>query len=129
MASPSAGKPLRFWLILILCIAALCVAALLILRSRQETGGLVQVTQSGEVVGTYPLDEPATLRFESDNGGWNEVVIQDGAVLVTQASCPDGDCARMNLTAGTPGQIVCLPNRTVVTLKAGTSPSYDAVTR
>ena len=129
MASPSAGKPLRFWLILILCIAALCVAALLILRSRQETGGLVQVTQSGEVVGTYPLDEPATLRFESDNGGWNEVVSQDGAVLVAQASCPDQVCVRHGATSQTGDPIVCLPNGLVVEVIANeTAPQLDGVT-
>ena len=50
---------------------------------------MVQITQNGTVVGTYPLDQDTTLRVDSDNGGYNLVVIENHTVRVAEASCPD----------------------------------------
>ena len=76
MASPSPAKSLKVWLIVILGIAAVCVVAMVLLYGQRQTGGMVQITQNGTVVGTYPLDQDTTLRVDSDNGGYNLVVIE-----------------------------------------------------
>ena len=65
MPQASSGKPLRFWLLLIGLIALACVAGLVALSLHRQSGAMVQITQDGQVVGTYSLQQPRTLRYES----------------------------------------------------------------
>ena len=114
----------------VVAILAIALAFALYLPKQSGKAGTVTIQQGGSILDTYDLSrlqEPVTVTVDGPYP-LTLTLSRDG-VQVTEHSCPDGDCARMSLTAGTPGQIVCLPNRTVVTLKAGTSPSYDAVTR
>ena len=109
MASPSPAKSLKVWLIVILGIAAVCVVAMVLLYGQRQTGGMVQITQNGTVVGTYPLDQDTTLRV---------VVIENHTVRVAEASCPDQVCVRHGATDQTADPIACLPNGLVVEVVA-----------
>lgn len=112
-------RPLKFWLIILGVIAAVCVAGLVFLSLHRQPGAMVRITQDGQQVGLYPLDEPRTLRYESDHGGYNVVVIQDGTVRVSEADCPDQICVRKGATNQTADPIACLPNGLIVEVIAG----------
>lgn len=112
-------RPVKFWLIILGVIAAVCVAGLVFLSLHRQPGAMVRITQDGQQVGLYPLDEPRTLRYESDHGGYNVVVIQDGTVRVSEASCPDQICVRKGATNQTADPIACLPNGLIVEVIAG----------
>ena len=112
-------KPLGFWMVLIAVLAAVAIVGMILVHGNRHTGGAVQVTQNGETVGLYPLDEDQTLRFDSDNGGYNIVVISGGTVRVSQASCPDQVCVRKGATDQTNDPIACLPNKLVVQVVGG----------
>lgn len=112
-------RPLKFWLIILGVIVAVCVAGLVFLSLHRQPGAMVRITQDGQQVGLYPLDEPRTLRYESDHGGYNVVVIQDGAVRVSEADCPDQICVRKGVTNQTADPIACLPNGLIVEVIAG----------
>ena len=112
-------RPVKFWLIILGVIAAVCVAGLVFLALHRQPGAMVRITQDGQQVGLYPLDEPRTLRYESDHGGYIVVVIQDGAVRVSEASCPDQICVRKGATNQTADPIACLPNGLIVEVIAG----------
>ena len=112
-------RPLKFWLIILGVIAAVCVAGLVFLALNRQPGAMVRITQDGQQVGLYPLDEPRTLRYESDHGGYNVVVIQDGTVRVSEADCPDQICVRKGATNQTADPIACLPNGLIVEVIAG----------
>ena len=116
---PKKTKPLGFWMVLIAVIAAAAILGMILVHGNRHTGGAVQVTQNGETVGLYPLDEDQTLRFDSDNGGYNIVVISGGTVRVSQASCPDQVCVRKGATDQTHDPIACLPNKLVVQVVGG----------
>ena len=112
-------RPVKFWLIILGVIAAVCVAGLVLLALHRQPGAMVRITQDGQQVGLYPLDEPRTLRYESDHGGYNVVVIQDGTVRVSEADCPDQICVRKGATNQTADPIACLPNGLIVEVIAG----------
>lgn len=116
---PKKTKPLGFWMVLIAVIAAVAILGMILVHGNRHTGGAVQVTQNGETVGLYPLDEDQTLRFDSDNGGYNIVVISGGTVRVSEASCPDQVCVRKGVTDQTNDPIACLPNKLVVQVVGG----------
>lgn len=118
MAEQPTAKPLRFWLVLLVLIAALCVAGIVALHFYRQTGQLVQIVQNDQVVGTYPLQEDRTLRYDSPDGGYNIVVIQDGKVQVSEADCPDQTCVRMGATDQTAQTIACLPHKLIIKVLA-----------
>lgn len=117
------SKPMRFWLVLLGIVVVLCVAALFVLHAHRQTGALVQISQDGKLVDTVPLNENRTLRYESAAGGYNVVVIEDGMVRVSEASCPDKVCVRHGPTNQTADPISCLPNRLVVNVVADNAES------
>ena len=119
MPQASSGKPLRFWLLLIGLIALACVAGLVTLSLHRQSGAMVQITQDGQVVGTYSLQQPRTLRYESQDGGYNIVVIADGKVRVSEASCPDQVCVDQGWISDGTVPVVCLPNRLVIQIEGG----------
>ena len=119
MPQASSGKPLRFWLLLIGLIALACVAGLVTISLHRQSGAMVQITQDGQVVGTYSLQQPRTLRYESQDGGYNIVVIADGKVRVSEASCPDQVCVDQGWISDGTVPVVCLPNRLVIQIEGG----------
>ena len=112
---PKKTKPLGFWMVLIAVLAAVALVGALVLGACSAPAP----AENGEVVGLYPLDEDQTLRFDSDNGGYNIVVISGGTVRVSQASCPDQVCVRKGATDQTNDPIACLPNKLVVQVVGG----------
>ena len=112
------GKSNRFWLLLIGLFLAAAVVGLLAVQSHRQTGVLVRVTRDGQTVDTFPLSRDGTHRYESPSGGYTIVVVEDGKVRVTEASCPDKICILHGPTDQTADPIVCLPNRLVVEILA-----------
>lgn len=123
-------KSLRFWLVLLALIALVCAAGMVALHFYRQTGQLVQIVQNDQVVGTYSLREDRTLRLESQDGGYNLVVIQDGKVQVAEADCPDQTCVRMGPTDQTAQTIACLPHKLIIKVLApdGDPTQIDGVT-
>ncbi len=112
---------------------AACALLLGVFLYRPGTAGAtdtVTISQDGAQLGTYRLSqftEPAAV--EVDGPFPLTVQLSAQGAKVIRHTCPNGDCAKRALTAGTPGQLVCLPNRTVITLSGDATPEYDAVTR
>ena len=107
-------KSTRFWLCIIGVLLLAAVIGMVVIHSHRQTGAAVQVIQNGEVTDTLYLNQNGTYRYESETGGYNIVVIRDGQVSVTEASCPDQICVRHGPTDQTADPIVCLPNKLVV---------------
>ena len=88
----------------------------------------VQVVLDGEVLLSCRLDEleePVLLPVE---GAYSLTLeLSREGVRVAQTTCPGEDCLHMGTISQAGRQIICLPNRLVVTLQGGSS-FYDAVT-
>ena len=126
MASPS-PKSTRFWLVLLALVAAACLVGLLLVRAQQKPGGMVEIIWDGKTEGVFPLSEDRTLRYETDHG-YNVVVIENGTVRISEASCADQICVRHGPTDQTADPIVCLPNKLIVkVLPPNGEPQLDGV--
>ena len=105
----------------VLAAAGVLLAALFVLSGN---GKAVQVTVDGRVIATLPLDVDTEQVITGVGDSQNRLIIRDGKVTVTDASCPDGICVSHGAISR-PGQsIVCLPNRVVVTVTGG-APAVD----
>ncbi len=108
-------------LVIILAVSALMMWLCVSLFSSE--GAFAVVTVNGVETARYPLSEDREVRLECD-GGYNILVIKDGKADVTEASCPDGLCVDFHSISRSGETIVCLPNKTVVSI---VSPSEGEV--
>ena len=112
----------------ILLIFALLILALgtwgLMLSSRKD-GGEAVVTVDGAETARLPLSRDAVI-IAGGGEHTNTVVVENGEVYVSEASCPDHVCIRQGPARYDGQTIVCLPNRLVITV-SGTGGGPDAV--
>lgn len=108
----------------IILVAALLLAALLVLtvfRLAAKNGAYAVISRDGREIMRLSLSVDTERVIPSDNGGFNTVRISEGRVSVSEASCPDGICARHKPIRATNESIVCLPNRLTVYVAADSS--------
>lgn len=88
----------------------------------KSDGSIVEVTVDGEVLGTYRLDQDQTVQIQETN----VLVIQNGKADMTDANCPDRLCVHQKAISKSGENIVCLPNKVIVTI-IGTEESAEDV--
>ncbi len=93
---------------------------------RGATASQVQIWQDTVLQGTYPLNAAQSVTLPLDSSyGHNKLVIENGAVRMLEASCPDQVCVHTGAISK-PGQtIVCLPNRVVIEISGGEEVQID----
>lgn len=100
-------------IILILILLLICIGLsvyLFIPRKPQVTADIVSF---GKTIQTVSLNKNDTFTINTPGGGYNTIVIQDGKIAVTDASCPDHVCIGFGwCSSGMP--IVCLPNSLII---------------
>ncbi len=100
-------------------IAAVLTLALLIWGGwkifHPSDGGLYAVAElEGIEVGRLPLSVDGELTVDCGEGEYNRIVVKDGSVFVSEASCPDKVCVHTGKVNEPGDSIVCLPHRLVV---------------
>ena len=70
----------------------------------------------GKLVETLDLSVNATVTITGAGGGTNVLVVQDGEIWCSEASCPDKLCVKQGKKHLSTDTIVCLPNKMVVTV-------------
>ena len=107
-------------------------AALTLSHSDAGAGAKVIIESGGDIYATYPLYEDREIAVPAPNGsGENVVVIKDGMVSVTEASCRNQVCVKHRAISRSGESIVCLPNRLNVRIRSGSGEEgggYDSVT-
>lgn len=110
-------------------LAVVCVLVFFAFRMLQGSGGSsVTVTRDGEVFGTYSLSQDQRIEITDEEGKvTNVLVIEDGKASMTEADCPDKLCVHQKAISAENENIVCLPNRIVVTVTDSTEDGFDAM--
>lgn len=107
---------------LILACGILAAAAILFLITRflhQEPAAVAEVSVDGQTVASLDLHSDQEFTVESPDGGSNHLVIRDGEIWVTEATCPDKVCIHQGKISHDGEVIVCLPNRMIVQIRSG----------
>ena len=105
----------------LLFIGVLLLACGLVLAGfrlmNHTAGSSVVVTRNGETILTCPLSADRRIPIE-DSGGkiTNVLEIKNGRAKMVEADCPDGLCLHQKALSIKNENIVCLPNRVVVTV-------------
>ena len=120
-------KKTRNDIILGLAVIILAAGIWLFTELMKEDGSFAVVTVNGTESSRYSLDEDAEIRLESENGGYNILVIKNGKADITEASCPDHVCVDQRAISKTGEAITCLPNKTVITIDSKEEAEIDFV--
>ena len=114
---------------IILGIAVIILAAGIWLATEllKKDGDFAVVTVNGIETARYSLSENTEIRLESENGGYNILVIKDGKADIIEASCPDHVCVDQRAISRTGEAITCLPNKTVITIDGEEEAEIDFV--
>lgn len=105
----------------LLFIGALFLCSFIILAGfrlfNREGGTKVTISRDGEILMTCSLSGNRTIPIP-DSGGkvTNTLEIRNGKAKMVQADCPDGLCLHQKAISIKNENIVCLPNRVVVTV-------------
>ncbi len=73
-----------------------------------------EVTIDGELVETLDLSKDQDVTIHGARGGTNRLIVKDGEIWCSDASCPDHVCIRQGRQSLDGGLIVCLPNLMIV---------------
>ena len=71
---------------------------------------IVEVSVDGVVVEELDLSKDTQFVVKGYQGGTNTLVIEDGQVYITDATCPDKVCIHQGKINRSGEMIVCLPN-------------------
>jgi hypothetical protein len=109
----------------ILFMICLLVGVLYVLCFHEQ-GSAVVITVDGQPYGTYLLSQEETISISDSEGNvTNTLVIRDGKADMTEADCPDKLCVHQKAISVEKENIVCLPNRVVVTVTGSGEEGLD----
>ena len=120
-------KKTRNDMILGLAVIILAAGIWLATELLKKDGSFAVVTVNGTETARYSLSEDAEIRLESENGGFNILVIKNGKADIIEASCPDHVCVDQRPISKTGEAITCLPNKTVITVDGEEEAEIDFV--
>ncbi len=115
---------------IILAVVMLLVAAagFLWYNLAKEEGSAVMLIQNGKEIQSFSLNDEVEYQIETEDGGYNLLVIQGGKAFIKEASCPDQICVNHRPVSNVGETIVCLPNEIVVkVIEKNSKPEIDMV--
>ena len=114
---------------LLVALVILAIAGALTLALLPQSGQVLtaQVVLDGELILSCRLDDLDEPMYFPVEGTYPLTLeLSREGVRVVETTCPGQDCLHMGTISAAGRQIICLPNRLVVTL-LGESASYDAI--
>lgn len=120
-------KNTKLWIAAIAVFLVVCAALSIYIFTSAETGTTAVVTRDGVEVCRLDLGEDTEMSVISDDGGYNIIVVENGAVKVSAADCPDQICVKQGAINDNAAPIVCLPHKLVIEVTAQSD--TDAVAR
>ena len=107
----------------LVALAVLAVAAAILFAFRPKSGNFLtaRIVLDNELVAELPLSaltQPVTLQVP---GARYPITVEaeQGRVRVSHSECPSQDCVHTGWVSRSGGQIICLPNRLVITVTGG----------
>ena len=102
----------------LLVLAAVGIAVWFVMKNAVPEDPIAEIIQDGKVIRTVSLSENAEFTITRE-GGFNTVVVKDGAVMISDADCPDRVCVKTGAISGGTIPIVCLPHRLEIRIVNG----------
>lgn len=101
----------------------------LVFHFTKKNGTFAEITVDGKNYGTFSLSEDQEIPIKNSDGDiTNTAEIKDGKIFMTEADCPDKLCIRQGKKKDANSEIVCLPNKVVISVKSSDGDSdFDTI--
>ena len=103
-------------LAIVLLIAGL--GSMFLVRRPAAESGMVEINVAGKVVKTLPLSKDCSFEVSNEYGS-NTIVIENGAVYVSESDCHGKDCKAIGKISSEGQLILCLPHRLMIKIAGG----------
>ncbi|MBF0518884.1 MAG: NusG domain II-containing protein [Nitrospirae bacterium] len=111
MSGKTLIKTLTYWdVALFLFLLTGSVTALIYVSAGVSKGAVVKIEVNNKLLYRYPLNEDRRIHLE-----FMDIEVKGGRVAVIDADCPNKLCVKQGFIDR--GAIICLPNRTVITVE------------
>ena len=115
----------------LVALAVLAAAAAILFAFRPKSGNFLtaRIVLDNELVAELPLSALSETVTLDVPGARYPITVEaeQGRVRVSHSECPSQDCVHTGWVSRPGGQIICLPNRLVITVTGGGADA-DAVT-
>ncbi len=122
----SISRKVKNDIILTASVITVAVLVFFIISLMSADGGYLEVKKDGKIIAVYPLSQNREVEIESENG-YNLLIIENGEAYIKEASCPDKLCMHQGKASRHGETLVCLPNKTIVTVVSDKTPDTDFV--
>ena len=116
----------------LVALAVLAAAAAILFAFRPKSGNFLtaRIVLDNELVAELPLSALSETVTLDVPGARYPITVeaQPGRIRVAHSDCPSQDCVHTGWVSRAGGQIVCLPNRLIITVTGSDAPQADAVT-
>ncbi len=106
------------WILIMIIIG---VASIVFLVStffiERKQGNQVEIKVENEVVGIFSLNENREIEIPLQGGLVNIARIENGAIEMVKANCPDKVCIGFGKIKNVGETIICLPHKVVIQIK------------
>ena len=126
MKKISLNKKTKNDIILTASLLLLAVLVFFIMGLITKDGSYVEVKKDGAVIGKYSLSIDREIEIKNDSG-YNILKIESGKAYISEASCPDKLCVKQGRVFGNGKTLVCLPNKTVITVYSNKEEEVDFI--
>ncbi len=113
------------WILIGVVLGIISIGFMLNLTLSKKGEGIVVVSVSGNVLGTYLLSENQEIEIENHN----VVQIENNGVYMKKANCPDQTCVKHKPISNNNESIICLPNRVSVQIVGDRESQMDAFSK
>ena len=115
--------------LVVLAVLAAAGALFFLLLPRGGNFLTARVVLNQEVVTEFPLSAlTGTVTFDVPGAEYPITIeAEPGRIRVSHSDCPSQDCVHIGWVDRVGAQIICLPNRLVISLSGAAEPDFDAV--
>lgn len=111
-------KGIKVCLVAVLTILVISAVMAAIMAGPKKTGTTlyVEIVQDNKILYRIDLrqEKDRTFRIEYQDGGWNDITIENSRIFVSASDCPDKTCVKSGKLRNENFPIICLPHRLVI---------------
>ena len=104
-----------------------CSVFCLIAAYAAVSGTHVEIICDNKTYGIYDLNSEQSFKVYASDGHWNNVLISNGTVRVTDADCKDKLCVLQHAISKSGQAIICLPHKVSIRIDGNTDSELDSV--
>lgn len=117
-------KKHKFDIIIIGILSVLALTFVIVFYALKTDGQYVTVTVNKVKTEKYSLNINGEYKLGNDDN-FNILVIKDGFAYIKEASCPDKLCVHQGKVKSNGEQLICLPNKVIITVTSDSKSETD----